>query len=195
MFSLVAKTIKNLPASCGAWHRHLSIPISYKTISFIPVLKASAQALFRRRKRAITIQIRIGAAVATKKQSQFRARQRMRHHGRQALRRMVETGRRRGQRQQILGLRWTSRSHKCVNVIAPHMTELPGTGETAPRRRRGRGGRGRREGNVLPPRHCWGKKTWYESENEGKKMLREDGGGGERRSWWWVNGGHERRKL
>ena len=29
----------------------------------------------------------------------------------------------------------------------------------------------RREGNVLPPRHCRGKKTWYECEKEGRKRY------------------------
>ena len=29
----------------------------------------------------------------------------------------------------------------------------------------------RREGNVLPPRHCRGKKTWYEREKEGRKRY------------------------
>ena len=29
----------------------------------------------------------------------------------------------------------------------------------------------RREGNVLPPRHCRGKKTWYEREKERRKRY------------------------
>ena len=29
----------------------------------------------------------------------------------------------------------------------------------------------RREGNVLPPRHCRGKKTWYKREKEGRKRY------------------------
>ena len=84
---------------------------------------------------------------------------------------LLETGRWGRQRQHILGLCWTSQSHKCVKVTVPHMTELPSMGETAPLRRHGGGGRGRRGGNAPPPRHCWGKKTCMKSENERKKIY------------------------